>query len=128
MPATTKVLSILDRSVRDRVTKNGECLRRHAEARARWKNLRERINRIDSEMETIRLFFITKEKEQEREPSETGSGIARQTSKSNFTSKSNYLSTPSTRTGSANRSRAGSSSGTQSAFSRSMSPLKRFAN
>lgn len=129
MPATTKVLSILDRSVRDRVTKNGECLRRHAEARARWKNLRERINRIDSEMESVRLFFVNKDKEQEREPSEAGSALSRQTSKSNFTSKSNYLSTPSTRaSGSASRSRASSSTGTPSAFSRSMSPLKRLAS
>ncbi|KAL7280382.1 hypothetical protein ACG7TL_005307 [Trametes sanguinea] len=31
MPATTKVLSIIDKGVQDRVTKNGECLRRHAE-------------------------------------------------------------------------------------------------
>lgn len=121
MPATTKVLSILDRSVRDRVTKNGECLRRHAEARARWKNLRERLNRIDAEMESVRLFYVNKDKEPE--PSEAGSAISRQTSKSNVTNKSNYLSTSS-----ANRSRTGSSSGTPSAFSRSMSPFKRFAS
>lgn len=130
MPATTKVLAILDRSVRDRVTKNGECLRRHAEARARWKNLRERINRIDNEMETVRLFLVTKDKEQEPEPSEAGSALSRQTSRSNYTSKSNYLSTPSTKVSNlTNRSRTGSSSaGTASAFSRSMSPLKRFAS
>ena len=121
MPATTKVLSILDRSVRDRVTKNGECLRRHAEARARWKNLRERLNRIDAEMESVRLFYVNKDKDPE--PSEAGSAISRQTSKSNVTNKSNYLSTSS-----ANRSRTGSASGTPSAFSRSMSPFKRFAS
>ena len=129
MPATTKVLAILDRSVRDRVTKNGECLRRHAEARARWKNLRERINRIDLEMETVRLFFVTKDKEQEPEPSEVGSAISRQTSRSNYTTKSNYLSTPSTKVSNlSSRSRTVSSAGTASAFSRSMSPLKRFAS
>ncbi|KAG8848059.1 hypothetical protein FRC20_002637 [Serendipita sp. 405] len=131
MPATTKVLAILDRSVRDRVTKNGECLRRHAEARARWKNLRERLNRIDSEMEQVRLYFVAKEREQEPEPSEAGSALSRQTSRSNYTSKSNYLSTPSTRVSAlTSRSRADSSGsgGTASAFSRSMSPLKRFAS
>ncbi|KAG8811681.1 hypothetical protein FRC17_002354, partial [Serendipita sp. 399] len=130
MPATTKVLAILDRSVRDRVTKNGECLRRHAEARARWKNLRERLNRIDAEMEQVRLYFVSREKEQEPEPSEAGSALSRQTSRSNYTSKSNYLSTPSTRVSAlTSRSRADSGSGsTPSAFSRSMSPLKRFAS
>jgi len=112
MPATTKVLSILDRSVRDRVTKNGECLRRHAEARARWKNLRERINRIDAEMEQVRVYLVNKDKEPE--PSDAGSALSR------VTSKSNYLSTPST------RSRTGSSS--TSALARSMSPLRRFAS
>ncbi|KAK7061049.1 hypothetical protein VNI00_000784 [Paramarasmius palmivorus] len=45
MPATSKVLSIIDKGVRDRVTKNGETLRRHAESAQRWKNLKERIAR-----------------------------------------------------------------------------------
>ncbi|KAI0255916.1 hypothetical protein BJV78DRAFT_1279129 [Lactifluus subvellereus] len=51
MPATTKVLSIIDKGVQDRVTKNGECLRRHADSTQRWKHLRERITRTDAEME-----------------------------------------------------------------------------
>ena len=54
MPATSKVLAIIDKGVRDRVTKNGETLRRHAESAQRWKNLRERIARTDAEMETVR--------------------------------------------------------------------------
>ncbi|EGN96814.1 hypothetical protein SERLA73DRAFT_111539, partial [Serpula lacrymans var. lacrymans S7.3] len=52
VPATSKVLSIIDKGVQDRVTKNGETLRRHAESAKRWKNLKERISRTDGEMET----------------------------------------------------------------------------
>ena len=58
MPATTKMLSIIDKVVQDRVTKNGECLRRHAESTQRWKSLRERISRTESEMETVRKILI----------------------------------------------------------------------
>ncbi|KAH8116438.1 hypothetical protein DFH11DRAFT_1828973 [Phellopilus nigrolimitatus] len=49
MPATSKVLSIIDKGVQDRVTKNGECLRRHAESTQRWRNLRERMQRTDDD-------------------------------------------------------------------------------
>ncbi|GAW00474.1 hypothetical protein LENED_001997 [Lentinula edodes] len=52
MPATSKVLAIIDKGVRDRVTKNGETLRRHAESAQRWKNLRERIARTDADMDS----------------------------------------------------------------------------
>ncbi|KIY49982.1 hypothetical protein FISHEDRAFT_65078 [Fistulina hepatica ATCC 64428] len=58
MPATSKVLSIIDKGVRDRVTKNGETLRRHAESAQRWKNLRERIARTDAEMEGVRKILM----------------------------------------------------------------------
>lgn len=58
MPATTKVLSIIDKGVQDRVTKNGECLRRHAESSQRWRNLRERISRTDLEMERVRKLLL----------------------------------------------------------------------
>ncbi|KAK2463529.1 hypothetical protein APHAL10511_004280 [Amanita phalloides] len=57
MPATSKVLSIIDKGVRDRVTKNGETLRRHAESAQRWKNLRERISRTDTDMEMVRKLL-----------------------------------------------------------------------
>ncbi|EJU03822.1 hypothetical protein DACRYDRAFT_43050, partial [Dacryopinax primogenitus] len=57
VPATTKVISVIDKGMRDRATKNGECLRRHAELRLRWRNLRERMGRIDSEMEGVRLLL-----------------------------------------------------------------------
>ena len=58
MPATSKVLSIIDKGVRDRVTKNGETLRRHAESAQRWKNLRDRISRTDAEMESVRRLLL----------------------------------------------------------------------
>ncbi|KAH9940843.1 uncharacterized protein BXZ73DRAFT_88546 [Epithele typhae] len=58
MPATTKVLSIIDKGVQDRVTKNGECLRRHAECTQRWRNLKERIARTDNDMDNLRRLFL----------------------------------------------------------------------
>ena len=63
MPATSKVLSIIDKGVQDRVTKNGECLRRHAEATQRWRNLGERIFRTEKEMEMIRKILLLQEGE-----------------------------------------------------------------
>ncbi|KAI0788737.1 hypothetical protein C8Q75DRAFT_719089 [Abortiporus biennis] len=72
MPATTKVLSIIDKGVQDRVTKNGECLRRHAESTQRWRNLKERISRTDSEMEQVRKMFLSGE----MTPSEAGSSTS----------------------------------------------------
>ena len=54
MPATSKVLSIIDKGVQDRVTKNGETLRRHAESTKRWQALKEKIERTEKEMETVR--------------------------------------------------------------------------
>lgn len=58
MPATAKVLSIIDKGVQDRVTKNGECLRRHAESSHRWRNLKDRIARTDVEMENMRRLIL----------------------------------------------------------------------
>lgn len=100
MPATSKVLSIIDKGVRDRVTKNGETLRRHAESAQRWRNLRERIARTDSEMAAVRQILLT---------GDDGSAES--------TGKNGYLNTPVT-------ARAPSAAST---ISRSMSPLKKFA-
>ncbi|THH32457.1 hypothetical protein EUX98_g1735 [Antrodiella citrinella] len=61
MPATAKVLSIIDKGVQDRVTKNGECLRRHAESTQRWRNLQDRITRTETDMEKIRNAFLASE-------------------------------------------------------------------
>ncbi|KAG6891592.1 hypothetical protein C0992_002630 [Termitomyces sp. T32_za158] len=105
MPATSKVLAIIDRGVHDRVTKNGETLRRHAESAQRWKNLRERIARTDVEMENARQLLVSGE----ATPSEVGSSTS---------AKNGYLATPS------NGSRASSSAST---LSSSISPLRKFA-
>ena len=109
MPATSKVLSIIDKGVRDRVTKNGETLRRHAESAQRWQNLRERIARTDTEMEAVRQILVNGD----ATPSENGSSTS--------SSKYGYLVTPP----SASRtSRAPSSAST---LSRSISPFRKFA-
>ncbi|KAK7687864.1 hypothetical protein QCA50_009083 [Cerrena zonata] len=107
MPATTKVLSIIDKGVQDRVTKNGECLRRHAESTQRWKNLKERISRTDAEMEKVRKILLTSE----GTPSEAGSSV----SGSNNRSHNGFLATPP------------SEHQKMSTISRSMSPFRKLA-
>ncbi|KZV94592.1 hypothetical protein EXIGLDRAFT_736619 [Exidia glandulosa HHB12029] len=120
MPSITKVLSVLDKGVRDRVTKNGECLRRHADLRARWHNLRERIGRIDQEMEGVRRMLVNRD----MEPSE-GSTTSRVTSKS----RNGFLSTSASRSPSATRT-ASSSKTSTATLNRSISPfsnIRKFA-
>ncbi|KAI9451687.1 hypothetical protein BJY52DRAFT_1351560, partial [Lactarius psammicola] len=90
MPATTKVLSIIDKGVQDRVTKNGECLRRHADSTQRWKHLKERIARTDAEMEAVRRILTG---EEEITPSDSGSVASGVTSKSK--GRNGYLTPPS---------------------------------
>ncbi|VDC03508.1 unnamed protein product [Peniophora sp. CBMAI 1063] len=89
MPTTTKVLGIIDKGVQDRVTKNGECLRRHGESTARWKALRERITRTDEQMAMVRRIL----EGSEFAPSETSSTTSGPTSKSK--NRSGYLTPPS---------------------------------
>ncbi|KAJ3786980.1 hypothetical protein GGU10DRAFT_265957 [Lentinula aff. detonsa] len=105
MPATSKVLAIIDKGVRDRVTKNGETLRRHAESAQRWKNLRERIARTDADMGSVRQILTHGDASSEHDSSGTAS------------SQNGYLATPP-------NGRAASSSST---ISRSISPFKKFA-
>ncbi|KAF4592965.1 hypothetical protein EYR38_008671 [Pleurotus pulmonarius] len=112
MPATSKVLSIIDKGVRDRVTKNGETLRRHAESAQRWKNLRDRISRTDAEMESVRRLLLNGDSA----PSEGGSSTSGHTTHS----RGGYLATPP----SAPRASRGPSS---SSITGSISPLRRFA-
>ncbi|KIK50602.1 hypothetical protein GYMLUDRAFT_439318 [Collybiopsis luxurians FD-317 M1] len=107
MPATSKVLAIIDKGVRDRVTKNGETLRRHAESAQRWKNLRERIARTDAEMETVRQILTHGDNS-----SDHGSTTSTQ---------NGYLATPPS---GSRGSRAPSSAST---ISRSISPFRKFA-
>ena len=108
VPATTKVLAIMDNGVKNRVTKNGEALRRHAEAAKRWRVLQERIERTEKEMGRVREILTRVD----QAPSETGS------TKSGHTTNG-YLATP--------PSGKGSASGRTSTLSRSMSPLRKFA-
>ncbi|KAH0836748.1 hypothetical protein J3R83DRAFT_8484 [Lanmaoa asiatica] len=110
VPATTKVLAIMDNGVKNRVTKNGEALRRHAEAAKRWRVLRERIERTEKEMGKVREILTRAD----QAPSETGS------SRSGHTANG-YLATPPNTSG---KSRA---SNRQSTLSRSMSPLRKLA-
>ncbi|KAF8634585.1 hypothetical protein AX17_004174 [Amanita inopinata Kibby_2008] len=112
MPATSKVLSIIDKGVRDRVTKNGETLRRHAESAQRWKNLRERISRTDADMEAVRRLLTNGD----ATPSEAGSSTS-----GNVSLKSSILGTPH---GASKSSRKANSSNT---LSRSISPFRKFA-
>ncbi|KIJ65563.1 hypothetical protein HYDPIDRAFT_88214 [Hydnomerulius pinastri MD-312] len=114
LPATTKVLGIMDNGVRNRVTKNGEALRRHAEAAKRWRVLQERIDRTEKDMENVRKILT----HVDQAPSETGS------SRSGHTANG-YLATPPSGSG---KSRAPSrASKATSSLSRSMSPLRKFA-
>ncbi|KAI0040744.1 hypothetical protein FA95DRAFT_825446 [Auriscalpium vulgare] len=117
MPATSKVLSIIDKGVQDRVTKNGECLRRHAESTARWKQLRERIARTDAEMGSVRSIL----QGEDIAPSESGSTTSGPTSKSK--SRNGYL-TPPSNSSSGKKSRGLSAAST---LSRSISPFRKFA-
>jgi hypothetical protein len=117
MPATTKVLSIIDKGVQDRVTKNGECLRRHADSTQRWKLIRERITRTDAEMEAVRRILTG---EEEITPSDSGSVVSGPTSKSK--SRNGYLTPPS-----ASSSKKSLGLSASSALSRSVSPFRRFA-
>ncbi|KAJ3999935.1 hypothetical protein F5050DRAFT_1563914 [Lentinula boryana] len=105
MPATSKVLAIIDKGVRDRVTKNGETLRRHAESAQRWKNLRERIARTDADMGSVRQILTHGDAGSEHDSSGTAS------------TQNGYLATPP-------NGRAPSSSST---ISRSISPFRKFA-
>lgn len=108
MPATSKVLSIIDKGVRDRVTKNGETLRRHAESAQRWKNLRDRISRTEKEMENVRKILSG-----DTEYDSTTSGTA--------STQGGYLASP------ADQSRVSRVSSSGSATKSPISPLRRIA-
>jgi len=77
MPATSKVLGIIDRGVQDRVTKNGETLRRHAESAQRWKSLRERIARTDTELESVRKILLNEDTPSEHDSTTSGTASSK---------------------------------------------------
>lgn len=112
MPATAKVLSIIDKGVQDRVTKNGECLRRHAESTQRWRNLQDRITRTEGEMDKIRLAFLTEQAPSDIESSASGS--------MSMSQSNGYLATPASSTRSKSKQ-----SGVAGAISRSISPFRK---
>lgn len=112
MPAINKVLSIIDRNVQDRVTKDEECLRRHKNSMMRWHEVKERVAQTDEEMETLHKLFTSGE-----HTSEGGSSFSGPPSSHN-----GYLATP-PHEGS-HKSRAPSVAST---ISRSMSPFRKLA-
>ncbi|KAI0470283.1 KAR9-domain-containing protein [Xylaria cf. heliscus] len=52
-PAIERVLSIIDKGVKDRLTVNGEILRFHTEIQSRWEDLKRQMRDIDSTLEEI---------------------------------------------------------------------------
>lgn len=87
--------------VRIRATKNGECLRRHADMRIRWKSLREKITNIDAVMDATAKALDSEG----------------QSDEDSAVSQATNLDTP-------DRSTASS---TTSALARSISPFRKFA-
>lgn len=115
MPATSKVLSIIDKGVHDRVTKNGETLRRHAESAQRWKSLRDRISRTDTEMESTRKLLLS---------GDAGFSDQDSTTSGTPSTKNGYLATPNSGT---SGSRSSKASAPSISLSRSISPFRKFA-
>ncbi|KAG2128580.1 hypothetical protein DEU56DRAFT_819071 [Suillus clintonianus] len=114
VPATSKVLAIIDNGVQNRVTKNGETLRRHGESAKRWRILKERMAKTEKEMEAVRKILTGGD----MAASETGSTVSGYTA-------NGYLATPSNHSSKGRApSRATSSTST---LSRSISPLRKFA-
>lgn len=52
-PSCDRVLKILGKGIADRKTKNGEVLRKYGEMKSRWRDLLERIARIEVEMRGV---------------------------------------------------------------------------
>jgi hypothetical protein len=52
-PAIERVLSIIERGVKDRLTVNGEILRLHSEMQKKWQNLKEEMTSLDATLDDI---------------------------------------------------------------------------
>lgn len=52
-PAIERVLSIIEKGVKDRLTVNGEILRLHTEMQAKWKDLKEEMVDVDAVVEEL---------------------------------------------------------------------------
>ncbi|EIW79401.1 hypothetical protein CONPUDRAFT_107775 [Coniophora puteana RWD-64-598 SS2] len=110
VPATSKVLQIMENGVQNRVTKNGETLRKHSECMSRWNALKDKLTRVDQKMESVRRYLA-----HEDDPSENSSGTASH-------GNGRHLATPASVPGKMSRA-----SSRASTLSRSMSPLRKFA-
>jgi hypothetical protein len=56
-PAIERVLSIIDKGVKDRLTVNGEILRLHSDLQARWESLKNQTREMDAVLEEIQIDF-----------------------------------------------------------------------
>ncbi|KAH8675810.1 cortical protein KAR9-domain-containing protein [Xylariales sp. PMI_506] len=54
-PAIERVLSIIDKGVKDRLTVNGEILRLHGEIQSRWEGIKGEMRELDAVLEEIQL-------------------------------------------------------------------------
>jgi len=52
-PAIERVLGIIDKGVKDRLTVNGEILRLHTEMQAKWEELKERMSEMDLALDDL---------------------------------------------------------------------------
>jgi hypothetical protein len=52
-PAIERVLSIIDKGVKDRLTVNGEITRLHSDMQHKWETLKEKMNELDISLEEI---------------------------------------------------------------------------
>jgi hypothetical protein len=60
-PAIERVLSIIDKGVKDRLTVNGEILRLHSDLQARWESLKNQTREMDAVLEEIHIDFRTQQ-------------------------------------------------------------------
>ncbi|KAI9171449.1 hypothetical protein HJFPF1_00932 [Paramyrothecium foliicola] len=56
-PAIERVLSIIDKGVKDRLTVNGEILRLHSDLQARWESLKNQTREMDAVLEEVQVDF-----------------------------------------------------------------------
>ncbi|KAG8894614.1 hypothetical protein FRB99_001101 [Tulasnella sp. 403] len=72
VPSTVKVMHLLSKSIEERATKNGECLRKFADMKTRWEALKEKMKRVDRELQKVRRILT----DIERESSEADSVVS----------------------------------------------------
>jgi hypothetical protein len=75
VPSITKIMTMVDKGIQEH-SKNGECLRRHADQSARWKSLRERMGRVEAQMDNAKHVLSSPE------PTEAGISVTSSAGKS----------------------------------------------